>query len=54
MYLNPCKKTRYLKNMREYNLIANFLTSGVQRELFTTYLLIHFDLLTVVTQIMKL
>jgi len=39
--------------MCEYNLIANFRTSEVQRELFTTYLIIHFGLLTVITQIMK-
>jgi len=34
--------------------MANFLTSEVQRKLFTTYLLIHFGLFTVITKIMKL
>lgn len=54
MHLNPCKKTQYFKNTCEYNLIANFRTSEVQRELFTTYLLILFDLRAVITQIMKM
>jgi hypothetical protein len=39
--------------MCEYNLIAKFLTSEVQRKLLATYLLIHFGLLTLNTQIMK-
>jgi len=34
--------------------MANLLTSEVQRKLFTTYLLIHFGLLIVITKIMKL
>jgi len=40
--------------MCEYNLMANFLTSEVQGKLITTYLLINFGLLTVITKITKL